>query len=137
MKIRLVVVFAVAVLACELATAQPRVTVIDRQSFDGAELGALEGATHRLRLAVVILEGGGWTRERAVVSLLEAATILAQCGVALERVEFLVLAAPPDLMDFSTPAARELARAVPVARPAVYLVRETRSKPAFDGEAIG
>jgi len=137
MKIRLVVVFAVAALACELATAQPRVTVIDRQSFDGAELGALEGATHRLRLAVVILEGGGWTRQRAVVSLLEASTILAQCGVALERVEFIVLAVPESYMDFSTPVARELASAFPVSRPAVYLVRDTRARPAFDAEAIG
>jgi len=40
-------------------------------------------------------------------------------------------------MDFSTPAARELARTYPVARPAVYLVRDTRSRPAFDAEAIG
>jgi hypothetical protein len=40
-------------------------------------------------------------------------------------------------MDFSTPAARELARAHPVARPAVYLMRDTRSRPAFDAEAIG
>jgi len=40
-------------------------------------------------------------------------------------------------MDFSTPAARELARAYPVPRPAVYLVRDTKSRPAFDAEAIG
>jgi len=137
MKILLVAVFAVAALACELATAQSRVTVIDRQSFEGAELGALEGATHRLRLAVVILEGSGWTRQRAVVSLLEASTILAQCGVALERVEFIVLAVPGSYMDFSTPVARELASAFPVPRPTVYLVRDTRARPAFDAEAIG
>jgi hypothetical protein len=137
MKILLVTAFAFAALACGLAAAQPRVTVIDRQIFEGAELGALEGATHRLRLAVVILEGGGWTRQRAVVSLMEAATILAQCGVALDRVELFVLEVPASHMDFSTPVARELASAYPVSRPAVYLVRDTRARPAFDAEAVG
>jgi hypothetical protein len=43
----------------------------------------------------------------------------------------------PGLMDFSTSAARELARAHPVARPTLYLVRDTKSRPAFDAEAIG
>jgi len=136
MQIRLFTVLTLA-LACGLAAAQPQVTVLERQSFSGDELGAPEAAAQRMRLAVVILEDSGWTRARAVASLLEAATILAQCGVALERVEFIVLEVPPDHMDFSTAAARELARAVPVARPAVWLVRETRNRPAFDAEAIG
>ena len=137
-KIRLAqVLCALAVLACGAVTAQPQVTVLERQSFSGEELGAPEAAAHRLRLAVVILEGSGWTRGRAVSSLLEASTILAQCGVALERVEFHVLEVPAGSMDFSTPVARELASAYPVARPAVYLVRETRRRPAFDAEAIG
>ena len=34
-------------------------------------------------------------------------------------------------------AARELARRYPVERPAVYLVRDTRNRPAFDAEAFG
>jgi hypothetical protein len=90
-----------------------------------------------LRLTVVVIDGSGWTRERADGSLREAGAILAQCGVALERGDPLVLQVPPQLMDFSTAAARELARAHPVARPAVYLIRDTRSRPAFDAEAIG
>jgi hypothetical protein len=138
MKARLVPVLIVfAALAYGAAIAEPQVTVIERQSFEGSELGVPEGATHRLNLSVVILEGGGWSRERAVVALLEGSAILAQCGVALDRVEFLVLAVPPGLLDFSRPTASELARAYPVKRPAVYLVRDTRSRPAFDAEAIG
>ncbi len=43
----------------------------------------------------------------------------------------------PNHLDFSTPAARELARAHPVVKPAVYLVRGTKNRPAFDAEAIG
>jgi hypothetical protein len=114
MKVRLLTVLACAALAY------------------GASAAALT-----LRLAVVALEGSGWTRERAEGVLSEAGTILAQCGVALERPEIAVIAVPPNLMDFSTPAARELARTHPVARPAVYLVRDTRARPAFDAEAIG
>ena len=116
MRARLFTGLACAALACCVAVPQPRVT---------------------LPLAVVMIDGSGWTRERADVALREAGTILAQCGVALERTDLIVLQVPPNLMDFSTPAARELARAHPVARPAVYLVRDTRSRPAFDAEAIG
>ena len=116
MRVRLFTGLACAALACCAAVPQPRVV---------------------LHLAVVMIDGSGWTRERADGALREAGTILAQCGVALERADLLVLQVPPDLRDFSTPAARELARAHPVARPAVYLVRDTRSRPAFDAEAIG
>ena len=83
------------------------------------------------------LEGSGWTRERALAVVREAAPVLAQCGVALARAELVSLAVPPRQLDFSTPSARELARAFPVARPAIYFVRDTRSRPAFDAEAIG
>ena len=112
------------------------ITVIGRHSLAGAELGAPAAATHRLHLTLVRIEGSGWTRERALVALREAAGILSQCGVAVDRAELLDLAAP-DSLDFSTPTARELARAFPLARPAVYLVRDTKSRPAFDAEAIG
>jgi len=89
-----------------------------------------------LHLTLIRIEGSGWTRERALAILREAAGILGQCGVAVDRAELLALAAP-DYLDFSTPAARALARTHPVARPAVYLVRDTKNRPAFDAEAIG
>jgi hypothetical protein len=123
-----------ALLASGAALSQ--VALVERQSLSGAELGAAAGATFRLRLTLVRIEGGGWTRGRALGTLREAAGILAQCGVGVDRAELETLAAPAYL-DFSTPAARELARSHPVARPAVYLVRETRNSPAFDAEAIG
>ena len=104
------------VFACGAATAQPRLV---------------------LPLAVVILDGSGWTGERAQAALREAGAILAQCGVVLEAAAPLALEVPPGLIDFSTRAARELARAHPIARPTLYLVRGTNSRPAFDAEAIG
>src|SRR5262245_10474678 len=103
-------------LACAAATAQPRPA---------------------MPLTVVMIDGSGWTGEGARAALRETGTILAQCGVALEHGDPLVLKVPPNLMDFSTPAARELARAHPVARPTLYLVRDTKSRPAFEAEAIG
>ncbi len=117
--------------------AQVEVTLIGRRTLTAAELGAPAAASHRLRLTLVTLEGSGWTRERALGVVREAAPILAQCGVALARAELVRLAVPPRHLDFSTPSARELARAFPVARPAIYFVRDTRSRPAFDAEAIG
>ena len=103
-------------LACGAALAQPRLA---------------------LPLTIVMIDGSGWTRERADSALGEAAAILAQCGVALEGEGFQVVEAPASQMDFSTPAARELARAHPVARPTLYLVRDTKNRPAFEAEAIG
>src|SRR5882672_9875400 len=113
-----------------------RVRLFTVLAFAALTCGA-SAATLSLHLEVVMLEGSGWTRERAAGVLREAAAILARCGVALEGADPVVLAVPPRLMDFSTPAARELALAHPVGRPAVYLVRGTRSHPAFDAEAIG
>ncbi|HKW38263.1 MAG TPA: hypothetical protein VJO54_10685 [Burkholderiales bacterium] len=110
-----VLAFALA-FACGAAFAQPRLVA---------------------SLAVVMLEGSGWTRERAESALHRAGDILAQCGVTLEHGDPVVLRVRDDLMDYSTPAAREVARIRPVSRPAVYLVRDTRSRPAFDAEAIG
>ena len=122
-------------LVCVTALAQ--VTLIDRQGLGGTEPGAPAAATHRLQLSLVRLEGSGWTPERSIGLLREAVPIFAQCGVALERAELLSFSVPPRYLDFSTPVARELARAYPVSRPAIYLVRDTLSRPAFDAEAIG
>ena len=119
------------------ALPQPEITLLERSGLTGAELGAAGAFTHRLHLTVVNVEGSGWTRERAIEALREMAAILGQCEISIAGAEWLTLSAPPGYLDFSTPAARELARRYPVARPAIYLVRDTRSRPAFDAEAIG
>jgi len=129
-------VFAACVLVAAAGGAFSQVEVLERETLSVGELGVPESASLALDLIVVRIEGSGWTREAAIAMVREAAGILAQCGVALERAQFETLAAP-GYLDFSTPAARALARSHPVARPAVYLVRDTRSHPAFDAEAIG
>ncbi len=117
--------------------AQPQVTLLDRQTLTAADLGTPAAPTHRLHLTLVRLEATGWTRERTIAVVREAAPILAQCGVALARAELVTLSVSPRYLDFPTPAAGALARAYPTPRPAIYFVRDTRSRPAFDAEAIG
>lgn len=119
------------------ALAQPEIALVERQSLCVAEPGTPVAASHRLHLTLVNIEGSGWTRERALGALRETAAILGQCGVAVRDAQWLSLSAPPRYLDFSTPVARDLARSYPVKRPAIYLVRDTLSRPAFDAEAIG
>ncbi|HEX5611041.1 MAG TPA: hypothetical protein VFX67_00185 [Burkholderiales bacterium] len=129
---RRIALWLAACLALGTAHAQPPVHVLERQevAFD------LSG-TRKLQLSVVQLEGSGWTKERAIGAVREAAAILSQCDIALTRADWLRLAVPARYIDFFTPLSRELARLQPVDRPALYLVRETRNHPAFEAEAIG
>ena len=126
-----------ALLVPSRALAQPEIALVERRSLSAAELGSPAAALHRLNLTLVDIEGSGWTLERALGALREAAAILGQCDVAVSGAEWLSLSAPARFLDFSTPVARELARLHPVRRPAIYLVRDTLSRPAFDAEAIG
>lgn len=132
-----IALLAAALLACSFALAQPQITLVERQSIAGTQLGAPVTGSHRLVLTVIHIEGSGWTRERALEALRQTAAILGQCDVSIARVEWLSLSAPPRYLYFSTPVARDLARLHPVPKPAVYLVRDTRNRPAFDAEAIG
>jgi hypothetical protein len=126
---------ACAALLCP-GVALCQVALTESQDLGGEALGLTTRAALGLRLTLVRLEGSGWARERALAILREAGAILLQCGVALERVKIQSVSAPNHL-DLSTPAARELARAHPVAKPAVYLVRDTKNRPAFDAESFG
>lgn len=67
----------------------------------------------------------------------EAAGLLRQCGVALSRAELRVVQAPRRFHVYFTPVSRELLARLPVPRPAVFFVDDTRNEPAFDAEAIG
>ena len=92
---------------------------------------------YSLQLTLVQLEGSGWTQEDVVGAAREGGRLLEQCGVALQRAELVRIAAPTRYLDFFTPYSRELASAVPLAKPVIYFVAGTRQRPAFDAEAIG
>ena len=93
--------------------------------------------THGLRLTLAWFRDSGWDPEDILPAVRQSARILLQCGVALERAELVQIAAPERFRDFFTSTARELARALPLAKPTVYFVAGTRQRPAFDAEAIG
>jgi hypothetical protein len=128
---------AAALLACDVALAQPEITVVDRASITAEHLGTSSTTTHHLNLSVVHLEGSGWEPARFLKVLRQATAILVQCDIGVRGAEWVSLSAPPRYLDFSTPVARELAVAAPVRRPAIYLVRNTLNRPAFQAEAIG
>jgi hypothetical protein len=92
---------------------------------------------HALQLTLVQMEGSGWTQEEIVAAAREGGRLLEQCGVALQRVELVRIAAPTRYLDLHMPSSRELASAVPLSKPAIYFVAGTRERPAFDAEAIG
>jgi len=121
-------------LACHAALAGEPISVLERREIAVPSAAA---ATLKLRLTLATMEETGWEDGRVIGAAREAAAILSQCGVALESAELVRLRAPERFRDFSTRVSRELARAVPLGRPAIWFVRDTRQRPAFDAEAIG
>ena len=96
-----------------------------------------EASSAKLQLTLAVLEETGWEVARIQDAVRAAGVILAQCGIALESAELVRIRAPDRYRDFLTPVSQELARAVPLPRPSIWFVRDTRQRPAFDAEAIG
>jgi hypothetical protein len=90
-----------------------------------------------LRLALYSFRAGRWSSGEIVAAVGEAGRLLAQCGVALSAAELHVVAAPRRFHAYATPVSRELLRRLPVRKPAVFFVDDTRNDPPFDAEAIG
>jgi hypothetical protein len=125
----------IVALVCLPALAQEPITVTERRMI--ALAPAAQNATRKLHLTLAKLEDTGWEGDRILDAAREAGSILAQCGIALESAELVQVRAPERHRDFLTPVSRELARAVPLPRPVIWFVRDTRQRPAFDAEAIG
>jgi hypothetical protein len=126
--------FIAALLVCDatLAQSQSEIRVVERR-----EIAMPATTSYRLTVTLVQMEDSGWTRERSIRVFVDAMAILQQCDIGVARADWINLSAPSRYLDFSTPVARELAKLHPLPRPAVYFVRDTRSRPAFDAEAIG
>jgi hypothetical protein len=95
------------------------------------------GSTHRLQIDAVVMTGSGWDDDAILEAIRAAGRILAQCGVRLERAELYVFDGPDRYRYYETRASRELVRRVRPAKPALFFVRDTLQRPAFDAEAIG
>jgi len=111
--------------------------VVETRALSGQPLPALPGATHELRLSLYAFRGSLWTQREIEPAILEAARLLARCGVALAGAELRLLDAPRRFHFYSTPVARELLQGLPVSKPAIFFVDDTLNRPAYDAEAIG
>lgn len=127
--------FLLVVLVAFAAQAQEAITVLERREVPIEHRVA--PPAHELRLTLALLDGSGWKPEAILAAVQESARILGQCGVAMENADLVRIGAPDRFRDFHTPTSRELARALPLAKPTVYFVAGTRQHPAFDAEAIG
>lgn len=132
---RLVAALVLAVAA--LAPASAQVRVIEMSAVPKDELPVAAAASHDLRLSIYTFEGTRWITQQTVAAALEAARLLAQCGVALAGAELRRLATPRRFHFYSTPVSRELLRGMAVAKPAIFFVDDTLNNPAYDAEAIG
>jgi hypothetical protein len=137
------VAFLVGLLCCALAAyAQPAAPLRLADTWPLPEhalpYAGPAPSTHRLQLDLVMFRDTSWEPERILAALRDAAAILAQCGIRLERAElYRFEGGDPGLRYLSTPVSRQLVRRVRPAKPAVFFVRDTRHVPTFDAEAFG
>lgn len=107
-------------------------------TLDEGDLPHGAGATHRLVLVLFAFRDTAWKPSPILQAARAAAPLLAQCGVRLAGAELRELeGGEPELRDLFTPVARRLVRRLQPAKPAVFFVRDTRNRPAFEGEAFG
>jgi hypothetical protein len=111
--------------------------VVETYVLPGQQLPATPGATHELRLSLYAFRGSLWTQREIEPAVLDAARLIAQCGVALAGAELRLLEAPRRFHFYSTPVARELLQDLQVSKPAIFFVDDTLNRPAYDAEAIG
>lgn len=89
-----------------------------------------------LDLSVVTVAGSGWEPPVVRAMLRGAAAIFGQCGIALRKVSVHYLSAPERLRYFTAETAEALVGARAYAKPAVYLLADTRRPVPFDAEAF-
>lgn len=102
-----------------------------------AGAGYPAGVDLTLSASLVVLEDTAWSLPLIESMAGEAAQIFAQCGVALSELNLYRVRAPRRLHYFSDRHAVRLVQSLEIPRPAVYFVRDTLQRIAFDAEAIG
>ncbi|HEX6266895.1 MAG TPA: S8 family serine peptidase, partial [Burkholderiales bacterium] len=104
----------------------------DSESFE------MDSSSHEkaLDLSVVVLEGSGWPPAAVRAMLRGAAALFRQCGIALRKVSLHSLSAPERLRYFTLDTAQALLAARTYAKPAVYLMADTRRPVPFEAEAF-
>ena len=106
------------------------------ESFSGADVAPGAAPAKALDLSVVAVADSGWEPPDVRALLRSAAAIFGQCGIALREVSVHYVSAPERLHYFTLETAQALVRARAHAKPAVYLVADTRRPVPFDAEAF-
>lgn len=119
------------------AYANEEIRVLESRQILPAPARGEADASHRLRLSLYTFGGSRWPHAEIEAAVRAAVPLLAQCGVALAAAELHVVQSPGRFHVYSTPVSRELLRRMPVRKPAIFLVDDTRNDPPFDAEAIG
>jgi hypothetical protein len=88
-------------------------------------------------LTLVWMEGANWSLGSLLPAVATAAGIYAQCGLRFGAVHVELWRVPARLRYYHTDNALELMRRLAVDRPAVWFVRDTLQRPAFDAETVG
>ena len=122
------------VLASCAAIAAEEVRVVDRRTIPAP---GLRDATHAVTLHAYAFAGTSWRAEDVTAAMPRAAELLAQCAIAVSRIEVAWLEAPRRFRYYYTPDSRDLMRRLEAPRPAVFFVEDARNEPAYDDEAIG
>jgi hypothetical protein len=117
--------------------AAEEVRVVEARAIPVEQSGAMARPSHGLQLSLYVFRGTRWSPDEIAAAAVESVRLLGQCGVALAGAELRVVEVPHRFRFYSTPVSRELLRLLPVTKPAVFFVDDTRNMPAFDAEAIG
>jgi subtilisin family serine protease len=110
-------------------------TAVQQRASESLELDS--GSYERtLDLSVVAIEGSAWQPAAVRAMLRGAAAIFGQCGIALRKVSVHWLSTPERMRYFTLDTAQALVAARAYAKPAVYLMADTRRPVPFDAEAF-
>jgi hypothetical protein len=119
---------------------QTSVTESWSESISGVDFAAssLDGPapSAALDLSVITPMGSGWEPPAVRAMLQGAAAILGQCGIGLRKVSVHYLLGPERLRYFTAETAQALVAARTYAKPAAYLVADTRRPVPYDAEAF-
>ncbi len=119
------------------AQAAEAITVVRRVEFDIPLAAQATPGRHRMRLALGVMRGTGWSADRVLDAARRAAAILAQCAIHTEKIELVEFDGPARYRTLFTPVSRKLAAELRLTRPTVYFVADSNQFPPFDAEAIG
>lgn len=121
--------------------AEGTLTQTTQQAFSRRDLYSGDENTaprrYGLDMTWAYLKDTAWDRDTLTRLAREAAKLLSQCGISIERIDVRQLDGPDVFRYFHDEVGQELVRRLALPKPTVYFVRDTIQVVPFDAEAIG